>query len=261
MSAVKDHFTSRYPGGKIIQCDLSQIEVVVAAQLSGDPTLIKLLQDVRDVHKFMVANIYGEKEEDISKDDSRRKAAKPGTFGILYGCSPRQLSVTTEMDIEWCANFINTFYVLFPRIKLWHNMLKEQVELKGELHMPTGMILKFKKYPAKFEWQIKKGILESYNPPDIKNWPVQSTAQVIMALWIGKFFRRYGLFNRDRYLMINEIHDSLMLDCRPEYIELAQRHLQESLDRIPEDLEETLGIKMLVPIKGEILVGNSWAEV
>ena len=258
---VKSHFTSRFPDGKIIQCDLGQVEVVVAAQLSGDQTLIRLLQDGRDVHKFMVANIYGEPEEQITKDDPRRRAAKPGTFGILYGCSANQLSKNTGMDVEWSKNFIETFYKLFPRIKLWHNYLQEQVELHGELHMPTGMILRFKKYPAKFDWQIRKGIIESYNPPDIKNWPVQSTAQVIMALWVGKFFRRFGLYNRDKYLMINEIHDSLMLDCRLEYVELAKQHLQESLDRIPQDLEETLGIKMLVPIRGEIKAGHSWSEV
>ncbi len=259
--SVKGHFTSRFKDGKLIQADLSQIEVIIAAQLSGDPTLIQLIREGRDVHKFMVSNIYGEPENSISKDDPRRKAAKPGTFGILYGNGATRLSENTGMSVEWCKEFIETFYKLFPRIKLWHNFLQEQVEINGQLTLVTGQILKFEKYPAKFEWQIKKGIMESYNPPDIKNHPVQSTAQVIMACWIGNFFRVFGQHKREKYLMVNEIHDSLILECRSEYVDEVVKDLKESLDFINSCVYNDLGIKFVVPIRGEIAIGKSWAEI
>ncbi len=245
----------------IISSDLNQIETCVVAQLSGDETLIKLLNDDRDIHRFIVSNIYGDKEETIDKKDPRRTAAKAATYGLFFGNGPQRLSESTGQDIDWCKDFIQTFYNLFPRVKLWHQWLLETVERDGQLTLETGSILKFQKFPAKFPWQIRKGITESYNPPDVKNFPVQHTAFIIMALWVGRFFREKAIFKRDKYLMINEIHDSLMLDCRPEFVEEAKEDIQQIADKIPLYFKELWNIELRVPIKIETKSGRSWSEV
>lgn len=243
----------------LINIDLSQIEVIMAAQLSGDKELIKILNEGRDIHKFMVSNLYNEPEESIQKDDPRRSAAKPGTFGILYGNGPGRLSENTGMSIDWCKDFIKTFYSLFPRIKLWHDYLLDQVERKGEIKTPFGSLLKFKKFPPKYKWQDPNKLY--YNPPDIKNYPVQHSAQIILALWVGEFFRQKAVFKRDKYLMINTVHDSLMLDCKEEFVDEALQDNKEILDNLKDIIYTKFKIVMTVPIKYESSVANNWYDL
>ena len=245
----------------IINFDLKQIEIICFSQLCKDPTLLKILNEGRDIHKFMVSSLYGEKEEDISSDDPRRKDVKPGTFGIIYGNGAQKLSLNTGKDVEWCKNFIETFYKMFPMAKKWHNYIQAEVEAKGELKLFTGLRLKFDKKPAQFEWQIRKGILESYNPPDIKNWPVQSLAKTIAALWIGNFYREKAIYKKEKYILINTVHDSLMLDCNQEFVNEALNDCQEIVDKLPEYISKLWGIKWLAPIKIDVKIGDSWADV
>jgi DNA polymerase I len=243
----------------LINCDLKQIEIIVFAQLCKDPTLIDLLNKGKDIHKFIASNVYDKPEEEIT--DEERSSAKTSSFGIIYGNGAKTLSERTGRTQEWAQDFINTFYELFPKAKEWHEKIQKQVEKTGQLTLFTGMTLKFKKYPAKFDWQIRKGIKESYNPPDIKNHPVQHLAALIMAILAGQFYRNYAVHKRDKYLMINTVHDSLMLDCKDDYIDEAILDVSQTLESISLILKEKFNETMLVPIKIDISTGERWSEL
>lgn len=243
----------------IINCDLAQIEIIIFNQYCKDRLLTKLLRDGQDLHIYTSANVLGKAEQDVTKEE--RKDAKAANFGIIYGNGAPRLSETTGNSVEWCSDYIKEFYRLFPEAKAWHKSIQEEVNKTGQLRIWTGEILKFKKYPAKYDWQKKQGITESYNPPDVKNHPVQHTAWVITSILLGKFWRHKALPNRDKYLMINTVHDSLMLDARPEFVDLGVKDLQETVDRLPEWVLQYFNETMLVPIKCEIQTANSWGEL
>lgn len=243
----------------ILNADLKQIEVICFAQLCKDENLIKLLNEGKDIHRYIASKVYNKAEEDVS--DLERKSVKPGTFGIIYGNGAPRLSENTGQSVEWCKEFISTFYKLFPNAKLWHNFILSKVEKDGFLKLPTGSILKFKKHPAKYAWQKSKGIVESYNPPDIKNWPVQHFAFLILSILLGKFFREKALNNREKYLLINTVHDSIMLDCKPEYVEQAKTDILEITNTLPKYLEEFWNLKLLAPVSIDITTGQNWHQI
>jgi len=236
----------------LINLDLKQIEVCVFAQLSRPKLLIDLLNEGKDIHKYIGANVYDKREEGITSDE--RNSAKTSSFGIIYGNGARTLSERTGRTLEWSGKFIETFFGLFPEAKDWQEKNIQTVEKTGQLTLFTGQVLKFKKYPAKFAWQIRKGIVESYNPPDIKNHPVQHIAWIIMSIFLQDFYKK-AVHKRNKYLLINTVHDSIMLDCRPQYLEECLE------DKVPELVYTKFSEKLIVPIKADISYADNWYDL
>ena len=85
------------PAGRmLVVADLRQIELRVAAELSGDPTMRQAFAEGRDLHVLTASAITGAAEADVTT--AQRKAAKPVNFGILYGQGARGLRATAWSD-------------------------------------------------------------------------------------------------------------------------------------------------------------------
>src|SRR3989344_5778892 len=70
-------------GFTLVALDYSQIELRLAAILSGDEKLCRIFRDGRDVHKEVAAMVFG--VEHGAVDSEMRRRAKVINFGILYG--------------------------------------------------------------------------------------------------------------------------------------------------------------------------------
>lgn len=256
---VKEHFISRYKNGKIVNFDFKQIEVYIFAYLCQDSNLLNLLNNQIDVYKYIGTFVYTKAIQDITAEE--RTTMKPCVLGIIYGNGAKTLSENCGQSIEWCKDFIETFYELFPKAKLWHEKIAQEVEERGYLRNFTGRVLKFKKFPAKFEWQFRKGIKESYNPPDIKNWPVQSlaTADIVLHM-LGKVWRE-SIKYRYKFVLINTVHDSIMLDCQEEYVRFAINLVKNILDDSRKEIYNYWGVDIGVELKVDVSVGDSWASL
>ncbi len=259
MSLIKAHFVSRYSDGLLLNGDLKAIEMVVFAQLSRDRHLLELLNNNIDMHLYMYEMVYGIPMKNVTKE--QRNSIKAVDFGIIYGNGPKTASERTGLPEDECKSIIETFYEVFPNTKVWQHYNLKKVEEQGYLRLQTGSLLNFQKYPAKYDWQFKKGIVESYNPPDIKNYPVQHTAGLIMFLILGEVFK-IAQTKRTKYLMINTVHDSLMLDCQnQDTLDEAQQDIQEVINNVPRYMLELWGIKMLAPITMEFSQGKTWIDL
>lgn len=255
LQRVKEHFVSRFEDGVIVNSDYKTIEVVVFAVLADDPNLQDLFLRGIDVYKYIASFIYEKDIKEITPEE--RNSTKPGCLGIIYGNGAKTLAQSTGNTERWCKLFISKFYTLFPVSKEWHTYIQEAVKETGRLKTFTGQEFRFKKKPAKYEWQFKQGILESYNPPDIKNWSVQGTAFCILIIMLGAFWRHKALHNRDKYLLINTVHDSVMLDCRQKYIEDAKKDL-EILVKVKQMCYKVFKYNFKLDIGQDVTVGDSW---
>lgn len=242
----------------LINMDLKQAEIIVFAQLCKPKLLIELINSGKDIHKFIGASVFNVSEEEIT--DGQRSDAKTSTFGIIYGNGAKTLSERTGRSFEWCSSFIESFYGMFPEAKEWHNRIIKTVNATGQLTLFTRETLYFRKYPAKYDWQFKKGIKESYNPPDIKNHPVQHLAWIITSIILGELYR-IAVHKRDKYLLINTVHDSIMIDCKEEYVPECIEDIQQCVDKVPSVCYTLWNERLIVPIKCDISLGETWAEV
>ena len=129
--------------------------------------------------------------------------------------------------------------------------------MQGYYQDPWGRRYKFNKYPCP-AWLQRKGVTEDYSHTEVQNFMVQgfATGSIVLGM-LGLFWRQKALHNRDKYLLINTIHDSVMLDCRKEYTEDAKKDLL-ILENVAIISEQVFNYKFLVPIKVDTKTGENW---
>ncbi len=85
---IKKCFTSRFPAGQISVYDLSQIELRMAALLSGDPVMLQEYVDGIDRHANTALFFWPDaditSDEFTRKPDGQRQAGKTTNFLIVY---------------------------------------------------------------------------------------------------------------------------------------------------------------------------------
>lgn len=271
MSKVKDHFTSRWgKDGVLIEFDWSQLEVVVFAYLTQDPQLIKDLNEGLDIHCMLGSEALG---EEITKKDPRRPMIKRGTFLFIYGGGAKKYSITHDVNIETAKRLLESFRTRYAVAKIWQDNLVKEVEAtariideytakghqkqEGYLISQTGRRYYFKTEDAP-DFLAEKGVLTTFNPAEIKNYGVQGLATADIHLTaIGSLWRK-SLEHRDKYLLINTIHDSILIDCKKEFISFSCDFIKNTLQSIREELKDKFGINFNVPLLIDHKVGDSW---
>ena len=103
--------------------DYSQIELRIAAKISGDKEMLSAYAAGRDLHTLTAQSLTG--REEVTKDD--RKLAKAVNFGLLYGMGAKGLqsnalrSYGIEMSLEEATLYRRRFFRTYPGLKRWHD--------------------------------------------------------------------------------------------------------------------------------------------
>jgi len=265
-SKAMEHFISRFNNGYIISADYSQLELVVQSQISEDQNYIKDVQSGIDFH---VKRLAMKEELDYNKVlelvnqniiwKQKRSKIKEFSFQRAYGAGVNSISMKTGISKEDIQSLINKEEKEYPRLFEWQKDLKKQVLETGYYVGITGRQYKFRLYPSP-EWKKKFGENTQYSPTEIINYIVQGTATGdLVPIMIGKFWRDKALYNRNKYLMINTIHDNLMLDCKEEFKEEAKKDLK-ILENWKEVCNNNFKYNWKVDIKVDINSGINWYE-
>lgn len=229
----------------LINCDVKGLEVVVAAELSGDPVLQKEIIDKVDIHDTnRIAFNLGDGK-------LGRLIAKIFKFRLIYGGSaysyandPDFMGVSSSQS--YWQDVIDAYYTKYKGIKEWHDALLETVKKQGYLEIPSGRCYSFE---AKFNGREWKWPLTT-----IKNYPVQGFGADLVMLARIEFFRRLKESDLEA-LFIQTIHDSLVVDTPSKNVYTISKMLQESVEAVPELCRKQFGYDFSLPLTSEILVG------
>jgi len=89
-------------GSTLLQADYSQLEIRIAAMLSGDEVMIEILRSGHDFHQrtaeFIAPIVWGIKAHQVTK--KHRSAAKAFVFGVLYGMSDAGVASRAGCSLE-----------------------------------------------------------------------------------------------------------------------------------------------------------------
>lgn len=245
-------FTSRFPNGTICELDFSQLEVCIAAWIFNDSLLTLEVNNNVDLH-YQNAKLLFCKDDISSKE---RKLAKFLTFGLLYGQGAKTMSIVHDIDAEIAARFIDVFYNKYVDIAYAHTQLQQEVKNNaiGDtsfLTTPLGRRYFLQKYDS--NWGKK------FSPTEQKNYKIQGTASDVVATAIGRVYR-YLIKYRNYVKMINEVHDSLILDCHPECTEAIISEVKIIMEESSKILTKRLGIPVNIPLKVDVSSGGSWKD-
>ncbi len=257
------------PGRVFISCDLSQIEVRVAAHFSQDPNLIEIFQTKgADFHVRTTSHMYKISEEAVRADDelnggsSMRSSAKNVSFGILYGISAKGLQAQlkskchAEFSEEDCQDMIDKWLKeAYPQVQVYMDRMRQQCRIHGYVESMFGR----RRYLPGINSTVPRIREEAYRAAI--NHPIQATASEILKaaernIWNNVFplFWNSGIYVEPVLL----IHDEVVVECD---IAVAE----EVRDMITSEMENA--VQLIVPIvsKGKISRlaedNGSWADL
>ena len=119
-------------GNVLVIADYSQIELRVAAYVSGDKRMIEAFVKGEDMHTKTASIVLGKSEKEISNED--RQLAKALNFGLLYGQSAEGLAryaktrYGVEMTEKQAAKTRAVFFKHYDGLARWHAKAWSEVE-------------------------------------------------------------------------------------------------------------------------------------
>lgn len=123
---ARDIFVAE-PGSVLLEADFSQIELRVAAMLSGDSLMRTIFERGEDYHlrtaQMVSQQAWGITPEQVT--DSHRSAAKAINFGVLYGMSDEGLADIIGCGPDQAARIKSAIFGKFTRLAGW---IKSQLE-------------------------------------------------------------------------------------------------------------------------------------
>ena len=227
----------------LINCDVKGLEVVVAAELSGDKILKQEVIDKVDFHAL--------NQKRFGLPD--RVTAKRFIFKLLYGATAYGYStdsdfITVGYGTKQWQRVIDEFYSKYSGIKKWHDGLLETCRKEdGIIEIPSSRYYKFA--PKKNDWGEWKWPLTQ-----IKNYPVQGFGADLVKLARIEFFKRFTQSELEGFF-IQTIHDSLVVDTPEKNVYNISVMLKESVEAVPDLCRKYFQYDFSLPLTSEIQVG------
>jgi DNA polymerase-1 len=290
-SRVRQLFISRFgQNGLVVESDYSQLEVVCKAVLSGDKELMRKLDIGLCLHCDWLAQMpfgEGKSYEEIYKlckidhDEhwtALRKRVKPVTFGEAYGAGVPSLCESSGLDAETIQAAIDARKLTYPDMYQYDDdniaavkasrrpsSVRTEAGMQagiGYLRSATDTIYHFIEGDAP-DWMRHKGIMTSFKPTTIKNYPSQGLGGEIMQVQLGRVFRY--LMENDRFndevLLINTVHDCVWLDMKEKHKAVLPEIESILEDVSPYFTEHYPGVDWDTPFPVETEIGPNYYEL
>ena len=242
------------PGYTLAELDYSQIELRVAAHLSGDPRMLDIYRTGGDIHATTAREVTG--KQFLSKSD--RTKAKAVNFGFLYGMGAGSFrdyardSYGVELTDEEAADYRERFFKLYSGLPEWHQRTKEAAARNGHVETLFGRV---RYLDGITYWS---GSRRGAALRQAVNTSVQSVASDMMILALGLINRL--IINSDKYdaKIIATVHDSVLLEINSDGAEETARKAKYIMEHLP---LKHFGVTMDVPIKAGLALGDRWGEM
>ena len=239
-------------GFKLISLDYSQIEIRLAAYLSGEEKLVRAFERGKDVHRETAAFVNNVNPERV--DENMRNAAKALNFGIIYGMSPFGFAAASKLSEREAKVFIDNYFHQFPNIASYINSIKEFAREHGFVETVFGR----RRYVP--EIASPNRMLRQAGERMAINMPLQGTAADIMKLAlvaVNKFLEEKYVDSKKHPLergvrILLSIHDEIILEARNDVVEKIAGEVKEIMENVARDI---------IPLKVEVEIGKNWGEI
>lgn len=244
-SSIKKLFIAR-PGYTLIQLDYSQAELRVLAYISGDEHLIDCYVNGRDLHTEMQKKLFKDRYDEHDKD--QRVIAKTINFGIPYGRTAVGISQKLKMPLSEAKKYLSDWLDAAPKVKDYMRKHKEMATRDPQEVYYTIF------GRARHYFVTRDNVHHVEN--QAVNFPISSTANdltIYSICEIGKYIEEQKL---DAYL-VNTVHDSIVIEVRPEQAKQLALKCQEIMATIPQKMLPNLTL----PFRADAEIGNCYGDL
>jgi DNA polymerase-1 len=237
-------------GSVLVSIDYSQIELRIAAGLSGDEKLVRVFCDGRDVHTEVAAQVFGVPAEMVDREMRRR--AKIINFGILYGMGVNALRANLGEGVsrEEAAKYLEEYFKNFAGLARYIERTKAEAARLGYTETLYGR----RRYFSGFRSPLPN--LRAQAERMAINAPMQGTQADIIKramVEIDEAIEKKQMRGKAKLLL--QVHDELVFEVSAKEAEGIAREFRGIMEGIADP-------KLLsgVPILAEIKIGKNWGE-
>lgn len=229
--------------------DYSQMELRVAAFLSGDKRLIEIFKDGGDVHSAVASAVFGVPVEKV--DYEMRRRAKVINFGVMYGMGVNALRANLGTDRAEAQRFYNDYFKTFSGLAAYLDHVKAETARRGYTETFFGRRRYFEGI------QSKVPFIRAMAERMAINAPIQGTEADIIKIAmvkVDKYIIDEGL-EKDVFMVL-QVHDELLFEIREDKVEKVAPKIKEIMESVI-DPAKTKGVKCVA----DYSIGNNWSEI
>lgn len=238
-------------GFKLVSLDYSQIELRLAAHMSGDEKMIKAFKEGADIHSLTAAEINQVPLSEVTKE--MRRQAKAVNFGVIYGQGPRGLAQGADIPYARAKEFIEKYFLIYQGVKNYIDETIAQAKEKGYTETMFGRV--------RYLPEINSSMLQVAKTAERMaiNTPIQGTAadmikmaMIQMQIYTDFNTNLHRLNKKTPVKMILQVHDELVFEIREDMIEEAVKKIKNIMEN---------AIKLKVPVIVDAKIGDNWGEM
>jgi DNA polymerase-1 len=240
---VRECFVAR-DGHKLMAIDYSQMELRIMADISNDETLSQDFIDGKDIHSATASRILDKDLNEVTKKD--RDLGKTINFGMIFGQTGYGLSRLLGIDVEESSRYINEYFEVYSGVEEYMRNTEKEAREKGYVQTMFGTTRNVSGLRSKNRRMSSAAAREAIN------MPIQGTEADIMKFVMIKVQDMINEKYPKQAYMLLQIHDEILFEVQDSIAEEFQGEAKEIMTNI---------VKLDVPLKTHISVGNSWNEL
>ncbi|MFA4872600.1 MAG: DNA polymerase I [Patescibacteria group bacterium] len=238
-------------GFRLISADYSQIELRIAASITGDAAMTTSFHRNEDIHRRTASNVLGVPYDSVTPE--QRREAKTINFGILYGLGARGLAEGSGLNLDEAKDFIERYFRVHKGIKTYVDRTIADAREKGYVETLFGR----RRYLPEITAQ-HQGLRAAAERMAI-NHPIQGTAADLMKkamiLVDARIKNELRLTDvppsaRPARILL-QVHDELVLEVKNELVDQVSAWIKDEMESVA---------KLKVPIEVHVGMGKNWDE-
>ena len=230
-------------GRVLLSADYSQIELRVAAHLSGDKNMIETFKNYGDIHVTTAAFIFDVPVDEVDSD--MRRKAKEVNFGVLYGMGAYGLAQRTGISRSQAQEFIRKYFAKYARMYEYREEILKQAKAKGYVETLFGR--------KRFLPDINSGVAVVKQAAERAaiNMPIQGTSADIIKMAMIEVEKKIKRLYPSSKLIL-QVHDELVLEVPTKEAKLVAEILKQKMEKVT---------KLKVPLVVDVKQGRDWQNI
>jgi DNA polymerase I-like protein with 3'-5' exonuclease and polymerase domains len=246
------------PGYKLITCDMSQAELRILGEFSGDPVFLEAFAKGLDLHSRTASDLFGVSYDDVVRDaglpdgDPNKKKYRANVkglnFGLVYGLTKVGLSLRLGVSESEAQNLIDMYFSKYVRVRNWLDQASKFAIINRYSLTVSGRRRYYRlPDPTDAAFNRIKGSVERQG----KNHPIQgSNADTIKQAMINTVQRIRGYDAR----LLSTVHDEVIVEVREDQLEEVVPIVESSvIDGFGEFFTK-------VKMKADAMVADHWVK-
>ncbi len=257
---IKTELGRRIRGGfiagknhKLCAFDYSQIELRVAAMLSGDKKLTQIFREKKDAHTGVASFVFGVPMEEV--DSEMRRKAKVINFGIIYGMGVTALRKNLGGTREEAQKFYDNYFNQFSGLRDYLEEVKVFAMKNSYTETLFGRRRNFPNINSRIPFLKSMALRTAINAP------IQGTATADIIKLAIRFayedLEKEGL--SDKVHLLLQIHDELVYEIDESVLDKAIKIIERAMEGVME--RSYLHYKTEIPLLIHYGFGDNFGEV